>query len=120
MSPGNDAAPRRATEGHESVAGGNTENFTEPADNIGDFGGLSPEQSRIMHHWLADSCNIRAENIGFAVLVQLSATDGTEPRYRRRLFLTLHAAEKAVERAARRGMAARVQLVELRPLGGAS
>ena len=66
-----------------------------------------------------------AERAGgaFAVVVELAASvrpaalpAPTRVKYRRRVFMSIGAAENAARRAAERGLNARVVLVELRPV----
>ena|SRR5690625_4180814 len=52
---------------------------------------------------------------GYAVLVTVPADP--EPRTRRRLYLSLHSAAKAVERAEARGLDAQLVLVRMVPQG---
>jgi hypothetical protein len=56
----------------------------------------------------------RDDSIGFLAIVSTS-----EGRTRRRAYLSLAAAHAAVCRAHERGATASVELVELRPIGGA-
>ena len=58
-----------------------------------------------------DHADIRAASSGFAVLVESG-----EGKYRRRLFLTLAAAQKAVERAHNNGRFASLVLVRVVPV----
>lgn len=53
---------------------------------------------------------------GYAVLVEVPGAP--EPRYRRRLFLSLHSAQKAIERAEARGLEAHMVLLHMQPVGG--
>lgn len=53
---------------------------------------------------------------GYAVLVEVPSAP--EPRYRRRLFLSLHSAQRALERAGVRGLDAHLVLLRLEPVGG--
>lgn len=52
---------------------------------------------------------------GYAVLVTVPGDP--EPRTRRRLFLSLHSAQRAVERSEARGLDAQLMLVRLIPEG---
>lgn len=77
-----------------------------------DIPGLTPEQFLQWHGWLADSYDVERERLAYAVLVRTSA--GT---YRRRLYLALDSAYRAVERAELRGVEAHAVLLELRQVG---
>lgn len=74
--------------------------------------GLTPEQSRILHNWIADANHVRADRLAYVAVVEIA-----EGKYRSRTYLTLAAAQNAVERAETRGIDARVYLAELRPVG---
>ena len=76
---------------------------------------MTPEQSRNLHNWLADAYNVTSKRIAYVAVVEIA--DG---KYRRRPYLTLAAAQAAVDRAEARGVQARVTLCELRPIGGVS
>lgn len=77
-----------------------------------DVPGLTREQFVHWHGWLADSYDVERERLAFAVLVRTSA--GT---YRRRLYLALDSAYRAIERAEWRGVEAHAVMVELRQVG---
>lgn len=66
---------------------------------------------RLVHHWLAAALEVAPDRLALVAVVQTSA--GT---YRRRVFLSLDAAQKALERAEARGLDAQVVLCELRPV----
>lgn len=56
---------------------------------------------------------------GWAALTQVRTTRPTaQPVFRRKVYFSLAAAQKAVTRARDRGLDAEVVLVELRPIGG--
>lgn len=56
---------------------------------------------------------------GWAALTQVRTTRPSDrPIYRRRVYFSLSAAQKAVSRAQNRGLDAQVILVELHPVGG--
>ncbi|MGI8445961.1 MAG: hypothetical protein ACR2MP_02000 [Streptosporangiaceae bacterium] len=76
---------------------------------------MTPEQSRILHNWIADANHVPAERLAYVALVEVA--DG---KYRRRTYLTLAAAQRAMERAESRGVAASVTLCELVPVRGDS
>lgn len=74
---------------------------------------MTPEQSRILHNWIADVNCVPAERLAYVAVVEVA-----EGKYRRRTYLTLAAAQRAVERAEARGVAASVTLCELVPVVG--
>lgn len=76
-----------------------------PAGNEGAETGLVNQD-----HDTPTEAQIRAAVAGYAVLVETG-----EGRYRRRLFLTLASAERAVNRARERGRYAHLVLVTLTP-----
>jgi hypothetical protein len=78
-----------------------------------DIPGLTHEQSRILHNWIADANGIPADRLALVAVVETISG-----HYRRRVFLSLEAAHRAFERASDRGLDARVVLCELRPLDG--
>jgi hypothetical protein len=81
---------------------------TEPASIAGAIPGLTLEQAHIVHGWLAASCDLPRERLGFIAVV--AAPSG---RYRRRSYLTLAAAQHAVERAEARGIEAGMIMFEM-------
>lgn len=74
---------------------------------------MTPEQSRILHNWIADANHVPADRLAYVAVVEVA-----EGKYRRRPYLTLAAAQNAVERAEARGVAASVTLCELVPVVG--
>lgn len=80
-----------------------------------DIPGLTFEQSLILHNWIADANGVLPDRVALVAMVETPG--GT---YRRRVFLSLAAAQNALERAAERGLEARVLLCELVPVGGDS
>lgn len=73
--------------------------------------GTGPHQNAAAdNHSTPSDAAVRAAVSGYAVLV-----DTGEGRYRRRLFLTLASAERAVDRARDRGKYAYLVLVTLTP-----
>lgn len=78
-----------------------------------DIAGLTPEQSRILHNWIADANSKPAERLAYVAVVEIA-----EGKYRRRPYLTLAAAQRAVDRAEARGVTASVTLCELVPVRG--
>ena len=66
-----------------------------------------------LHRWLADASNVPAERLAYVAVVEIA-----EGKYRRRPYLTLAAAQRAVERAEARGVTATVTLCELVPVRG--
>ncbi len=105
MSPGNGSG--RPGKGGP-VNPDNVNTIPESMDKLG----LTREQFVHWQGWLADSYDLPRERLGFAVLVRTSA--GT---YRRRLYLSLDAAYRAIERAELRGVEAHAVMVELRQVG---
>jgi hypothetical protein len=89
-----------------------TANDKNRSQNAPSFG-LSAEDAKRTHLFLANKYGLRPDRIGYLVVVEIS--DG---KYRRRSFLSLAAATAAVERAESRGAHSRIALYELRPLGG--
>lgn len=86
--------------------------------------GTALEVASTATHSLDDLDQI-AERAGgaFAVVVELAASvrpaalpEPLPVKYRRRVFMSIGAAENAARRAAERGLNARVVLVELRPV----
>lgn len=77
-----------------------------------DIAGLTREKFAHWHDWLADSYDIPRERLGYAVLVHTRNGD-----VRRRLYLSLDSAYRAIERAELRGVEAHAVLVELRQVG---
>jgi hypothetical protein len=74
--------------------------------------GLTLEQAHVVHGWLAASCGLPRELLGFIAVV--AAPSG---RYRRRPYLTLAGALHALERAEARGVQAGMIMFEmLRPV----
>jgi hypothetical protein len=82
------------------------------SDNITIFG-LTAEQSQLVHLYLANAYSLPPSRLAYVAVVEIA-----EGKYRRRPYLSLAAAQAAVERAEKRGVAARLALCELRPLGG--
>ncbi len=76
--------------------------------------GVTREQAQLLHNWIADANDVAADRLALVAVVETPKGD-----YRRRVFLSLHAAHRALERAGERGLEARVVLCELRPVGGA-
>jgi len=71
--------------------------------------GLTLEQAHVVHGWLAASCGLPRERLGFIAVVATPSG-----RYRRRSYLTLAAAQHAVERAEARGVHAGLSMFEMR------
>lgn len=65
----------------------------------------------------ADSDPIDVTGVISGVYVVVVRVEGAELRYRRRLFLSLHSAEKAARRAEQRGQVVEVVLCQLTPVG---
>ena len=59
----------------------------------------------------------RHKATGYVVISEVHSQH-IEPQYRRRVHLSLKAAEKAIERAQRRGLSATVVMCALTPLDG--
>jgi hypothetical protein len=57
---------------------------------------------------------VSADRLAYVAIVEIA-----DAKYRRRPYLTLAAAQAAVERAEARGVRAKVGLFEIVPLGGA-
>ena len=66
-----------------------------------------------IHRWLADASGTALDRLALVAVVETPAG-----RYRRRVFLSLDAAHKALDRAAERGLDAHVLLCELVPVRG--
>jgi len=79
-----------------------------------DISGLTHDQSRILHNWIADANGVPADRLALVAVVET-----TNGHCRRRVLLSLEAAHRALERANDRGLDARVVLCELIPLDGA-
>lgn len=77
-----------------------------------DIPGLTRDQSQVLHNWIADANGVVPERLAYVAVVEIA-----EGKYRRRTYLTLAAAQRAIERAEGRGVEARVYLAELRPVG---
>lgn len=74
----------------------------------------APESSRTTAASLGDLASVCE---AYAVVVITEQPEG-EPRYARRLYLSLHSAEKAVRRAEFRGRRAALVLCQLTPVQG--
>jgi len=109
--PPNAAGPRPETEGTANIADGDRTIVTSSTD----LPGLTREQMQQWHNWLADSYSVDRARLGYVALVETKAG-----HYRRRVYLALDSAHRAVQRAAARDLDARVILCELRALGGDS
>jgi hypothetical protein len=72
---------------------------------------LTREQFALIHNWIADANGVDADRLGFVALVE--TPNGT---YRRRAYLSLESAHRAMERADKRGLDSRIVLCELRPV----
>lgn len=74
---------------------------------------IGPSAS-VLTRWLASAVDADPQTIAFAVKVEIFTPEPTEipaaPRYRRRVFLSLSAAEAAVARAEARGLKTKVTL----------
>lgn len=79
-----------------------------------DVYGVTREKSRILQRWIADANGLEPARLALVAVVETAGG-----QYRRRVFLSLDAAHRALERAAARGLEARVLLCELRPVDGA-
>jgi len=85
-------------------------------------GGATRGEANV-HVWDADNTSVPpnadihtvAALKGYAVLVRVPAA--SDARIRRRLYLSLHSAQRAVERAEERGLEAHLLLVRMTPEG---
>lgn len=68
----------------------------------------------LIHQMMAAQLGLEWRRIAFMAIVASKSGTGSI----RRPYLSLHGAVRAVERARERGVDARIQLVELRPIGG--
>jgi hypothetical protein len=100
-----------AREGRSGEQTGGGKSLDPKLTRHADVPGLTREQFALVHNWLADGHSIPAARLGFVALVETPNGD-----YRRRAYLTLESAHRAMQRAAARGVDSRIVLVELRPV----